>query len=124
MQNIIILTLTQSDMCLFRYPELIRAHGKLNPLVQVDLKPEKKVKVTFRLGEQSESICISVYQTVLELKQKLESFAGFPPLKMRLFYADQDLKGAFGPEEMKYSQKLLYSYNIASGDEIFVDEKH
>lgn len=26
-------------------------HGKLDPLVQVDLKPEKRVKVTFTYGD-------------------------------------------------------------------------
>ena len=29
-----------------------------------------------------------------------------------------------GPEEMKYPNKQLYSYNIRSGDEIIIDLKH
>lgn len=42
---------------------------------------------------------------------------------MRLYYVDQDLRDAHGPEEMKYMHKQLYSYNIRDGDEIIIDQK-
>lgn len=36
---------------IFRYSELVAIHGKLDPLVNVDLTPEKRVKVTFTYGD-------------------------------------------------------------------------
>lgn len=106
-----------------RYSELVQIHGKLDPLVNVDLRPEKRVKVTFTCGSNSETRSVDVYRTVLDLKSKLEPFAGFSAARMRLFYVDQDLRDMQGPEEMKYPHKQLYSYNIRSGDEIIIDCK-
>lgn len=100
----------------------MNVHGKLDPLVSVDLRPEKRVKVTFVCGTNTEVRCVDVYRTVLDLKSKLESFAGFSAGKMRLYYVDQDCRD-HGPEEMKYPHKQLYSYNIRSGDEIIIDCK-
>lgn len=34
-----------------RYNELVGIHGKLDPLVHVDLTPEKRVKVKFTYGD-------------------------------------------------------------------------
>lgn len=76
----------------FRYFELINIHGKLDPLVNVDLRPEKRVKITFTCGSNSEMRPVDVYRTVSELKTKLEGFAGFPASKMRLWYVDQELR--------------------------------
>ncbi|KAK7867437.1 hypothetical protein R5R35_009751 [Gryllus longicercus] len=106
-----------------RYNDLVAVHGRLDPLVQVDLSPEKRVKVHVTCGEQSEVRCLHVYQTVADLKQKLESFTGIPAGRMRLFYVDQAMRSVHGPEEMRYPSKRLYSYNIANGDEIIVDVK-
>ncbi|XP_067012028.1 tubulin-specific chaperone cofactor E-like protein [Anabrus simplex] len=106
-----------------RYNDLVAIHGKLDPLVQIDLSPEKRVKVKLTCGETSEVRSIVVYQTVQELKQKLEAFANIPVAKMRLFYVDQDMKAIMGPEEMRFPNKQLYSYNLCSGDEIIIDSK-
>lgn len=76
----------------FRYFELIQKHGKLNPLVNVDLCPERRVKITFSCEPNTEVRTIDVYRTVADLKTRLEAFAGFSSSKMRLFYADQDLR--------------------------------
>lgn len=38
-------------LLIFRYSELVAIHGKLDPLVNVDLTPEKRVKVTFTYGD-------------------------------------------------------------------------
>lgn len=111
------------DLYLFslsRYLDLLSVHGKLDPLVNVDLKPERHVKVTIRCGNLLQERNIDVYKTVQDLKQKLEAFSKIPVSKMRLFYCDQDI---LGPEEMKYPGKQLYSYNISNGDEIIVDSK-
>lgn len=42
---------------------------------------------------------------------------------MRLYYVDQTYRDAMGPEEMKYPNKQLYSYNISTGDEIIIEPK-
>ncbi|KAF5293868.1 hypothetical protein FQR65_LT10971 [Abscondita terminalis] len=106
-----------------RYIDLVSRHGKLDPLVNVDLRPEKRVKVTFTCGNNSEIRSVDVYRTVNDLKLKLEAFAGFSAPNMRLFYVDQELRDHQGPEEMRYPHKRLYSYNIRSGDEIIIDYK-
>ena len=106
-----------------RYSELVAIHGKLDPLVQVDLKPEKRVKVTFTYGDLVEVRSVDVYRTVFELKTKLETMVKIPANRMRLFYVDQVMKAQYGPEEMLYPSKQLYRYNIRNGDEIIIDSK-
>lgn len=46
-----------------------------------------------------------------------------PAARMRLYYVDQDFRDLQGLEEMKYPHKVLYSYNIRSGDEIIIERK-
>nr|CAD7200169.1 unnamed protein product [Timema douglasi] len=106
-----------------RYNELVSVHGELQPLVNVDLSPKKKVRVMFTCGEMRDIRCISVYQTVHELKQKLEPFSRISVSKMRLFYMDQDLKVVVGAQEMRYPTRKLYRYNISTGDEIVIESK-
>lgn len=48
-----------------RYEELSKQHGKLDPLVNIDLRPEKRVKVRFTYGEHSEERSVDVYRWVL-----------------------------------------------------------
>lgn len=64
-----------------------------------------------------------LYRTVVDLKSRLEKIVHIPATKMRLYYVDQFLREHQGPEEMKYPNKQLYSYNISSGDEIIIDQK-
>jgi tubulin-specific chaperone cofactor E-like protein len=42
---------------------------------------------------------------------------------MRLYYIDQSYRELMAPEEMKYPNKQLYSYNIVTGDEIIIEPK-
>lgn len=107
-----------------RYFELVIVHGKLDPLVNIDLRPERRVKINFTYADSSEERTVDVYRTVVDLKSRLERIIGIPATKMRLFYVDQDLRDLQGLEEMKYPHKRLYSYNIRSGDEIIIDQKH
>jgi tubulin-specific chaperone cofactor E-like protein len=44
------------------YADLIQQHGQLDPLVKVDLRPEKKVQVKFTFGERSEMRYVDVYR--------------------------------------------------------------
>lgn len=107
----------------FRYYELVQIHGKLDPLVNIDLTPESKVQVKIICGDKCEQHILDVYQTVNELKQKLEKFSCIPAHRMRVFYMDQHVCSVIGPEEMKFPNKRLYSYNIIKGDQIIVDSK-
>ncbi|KAL5244492.1 hypothetical protein ACI65C_011902 [Semiaphis heraclei] len=106
-----------------RYYELVQIHGKLDPLVNIDLTPESKVQVKIICGDKCEQHILDVYQTVNELKQKLEKFSCIPAHRMRVFYMDQHVCSVIGPEEMKFPNKRLYSYNIIKGDQIIVDSK-
>lgn len=45
-----------------RLYKLIAVHGKLDPLVNIDLRPEKRVKVTFTCGDFSEVRSVDVYR--------------------------------------------------------------
>lgn len=45
-----------------RYNDLVAKHGKLDPLVNIDLRPEKRVKVTFTYGDVSEVRSVDVYR--------------------------------------------------------------
>lgn len=95
----------------FRYFELVSIHGKLDPLVNVDLRPEKRVKVTFTCGSNSEVRSVDVYRTVSDLKSKLEQFAGFSAAKMRLFYVDQELRDMQVISEAPFYESTLELLN-------------
>lgn len=47
----------------------------------------------------------------------------FPANQMRLFYVDHVMIELMGPEEMKFNQKKLYTYNVQDGDKFLVDPK-
>lgn len=58
----------------YRYWELVGVHGKLDPLVSVDLRPEKRVQITFTCGEISEVRTIDVYRYLyLNLLERKEN---------------------------------------------------
>lgn len=88
------------------------------------MTPESKVPVTIICGDNCEQHILDVYQTVSELKQKFEKLSGIPAHRMRVFYVDQQVCSVIGPEEMKFPNKRLYSYNIVKGDQIIVDSKN
>lgn len=46
-----------------------------------------------------------------------------PANKMRLYYIDREMVEITGPEELKFSQKKLYTYSVQDEDEFLVDEK-
>lgn len=47
---------------MIRYFELVAVHGKLDPLVNIDLRPERRVKITFTYGDTSEERSVDVYR--------------------------------------------------------------
>ena len=70
-------------------------------------------------------MCDSVIlcETVKYFKNLLQGWFNIAPANMRLYYYDQVLSQVAGPEEMKCSQKCLYTYNVREGDYFVVDEK-
>lgn len=104
-----------------RYYELEAKHGKLDPLVEVDLAPQFKVTVMIQYGEHKMVHNLQLKQTVNEFKSSLQEFTGLQPVRMRLFYLDKG--SAPCPEEMKYGNKKLYSYCVRDGDEFYIIEK-
>ena len=66
---------------------------------------------------------ISVRQTVKQFKQILHGYYGLAPANMRLWYYDQEMTKIAGPEEMKFANKELYTYNVIDGDYFVIDEK-
>ena len=66
---------------------------------------------------------ISVRQTVKQFKQVLHGYFGLAPANMRLWYYDQEMTKIAGPEEMKFANKELYTYNVIDGDYFVIDEK-
>lgn len=108
-----------------RFYELENIHGKLDPLVDVDLSPKKTAEVSVEFCEEQTVLTVNLQQSVQELKSFLSDKFGLRPTKMRLFYIDQELKGldTYGPEEMRFNNRKLYSYQIKDGDEFLVDSK-
>lgn len=106
-----------------RYDECLAKHGKLDPLVNIDLRPDKRVQVTFTYLERSEVRFVDVYRNVNDLKHRLEKLFHLPAAKMNLYYVDQYFRDQMGPEKMIFPNKQLYSYNIVNGDEIIIEQK-
>lgn len=106
-----------------RLGELIEIHGRLDPLVNIDLRPEINIKVKIYHQDECREENISVRKTVKYFKNLLQGWFNIAPANMRLYYYDQVLSQVAGPEEMKCSQKCLYTYNVREGDYFVVDEK-
>jgi len=106
-----------------RWEELVAVHGVLDPLVNIDLSPDMNVKVCIYFKDECREERISVRQTVKQFKQTLQGYYGLAPANMRLWYYDQEMTKIAGPEEMKFANKELYTYNVIEGDYFVVDEK-
>lgn len=98
-------------------------YGKLEPLAEIDLRPQFHANVEVHCEDKVEQVSIRLDQTVAELKKQLRTVVRLSTNNMRLYYIDKDLHSPFGPEEMKYSTRALHSYSIRDGDEILVVPK-
>ena len=106
-----------------RFDELVAVHGLLDPLVNIDLRPDMNIKVNIYHKDECREESISVMQSVKQLKQLLQGYFNIAPANMRLWYYDQEMTKIAGPEEMKFANKELYTYNVIDGDYFVVDEK-
>lgn len=48
---------------------------------------------------------------------------GLVASQIRVFYVDHIMMEIMGPEEMKFNQKKLFTYNVQDGDQFIVDSK-
>lgn len=64
-----------------------------------------------------------MYQTVAQFKSQLHQWFNVPTQNMKLYYCDQIMVKHAGPEEMKWPNKALYTYNVQEGDKFILDEK-
>ncbi|TRY89585.1 hypothetical protein DNTS_018389 [Danionella cerebrum] len=104
-----------------QYHCLVTKYGKLAPLAEIDLRPRCHAKVEVRFEDKVEQVSIRLDQTVAELKKQLRTVVQLSTNNMRLYYIDKG--SAFGPDELKFSTRALYSYSIQDGDEILVVPK-
>merc|ERR1739848_869586 len=81
-----------------------------------------KVKISYK-DESTREEVINLYQTVAQFKSLLHQWFQVPPQNMRLYYCDQVMVKLAGPEEMKWPNKALYTYNVQEGDRFILDEK-
>lgn len=106
-----------------RFAELVAVHGLLDPLVNVDLTPEKTARVSIYYKNECREETINVRQSIKQFKQQMQGYFGIAPANMRLWYYDQEMSKLLGPEEMKWGGKEVYTYNVTDGDYFVVDEK-
>lgn len=106
-----------------RYKELEEKHGKLRKLADVKLNATNNVYVKIKFNDKHTYEYIDVRMTVGEFKKNLEKFVGHVSARFRVFYIDIEAFTILGPEELKHSNRRLYSFNIRDGDEFEIDLK-
>ncbi|XP_018423093.1 PREDICTED: tubulin-specific chaperone cofactor E-like protein isoform X2 [Nanorana parkeri] len=104
-----------------RYQELVTKYGKLEPLAEVDLRPQNYASVDVHYDEKVHTISVRLDQTVAEFRKHLKALVQLSANNMRLYYLDQE--APFGPEEVKFSTRALHSYNIRDGGKFYVEPK-
>ncbi|KAL7055060.1 hypothetical protein AAHC03_024405 [Spirometra sp. Aus1] len=113
-----------SDQRPNRYWELENQHGKVEPLAVIDLSPKRFVRLCVRLGDQEKWHNFCLRKSTQKVKQEICHLFGLDEKNSkhaRLYYLDQAMVGALGPEELKTPSRLLYTYHPEDGDvlEIF-----
>ena len=108
-----------------RYFELTSKHGHLKPLVDIKIRPAYLIQVQFIYNQTPIEKELDVRQTVQQFKKYLHEFYQIPLARLRVFYVDDVAfnMGVCGPEELKYPQRLLHTYNIHDGDQFHIDLK-
>ena len=111
------------------YENLTERHGRLQPLVDVDLSPKKQVSLEFSyegFERQREIHSVATEQTTKQLKcwvgQKLLQVS---PSKLRMYYVDMEGNDVvYGSELMMFDTRPLYYYRMKDGDRIEIALKH
>ncbi|CAF1117969.1 unnamed protein product [Rotaria sordida] len=108
-----------------RYFDLIEKHGNLKPLVDIQIHAPYLIQVRLIYNQIIYDKEIDIRQTVQQFKKYLQEIFQIPLNRLRVFYIDDVAfnMGICGPEELKYPQRLLHTYNIHDGDQFHVDLK-
>ncbi|XP_074601152.1 tubulin folding cofactor E like protein mlt [Brevipalpus obovatus] len=127
-----------------RFYTLFNIHGKVDPLAEVDLSPPKfaqtRIICTYfaknklsdgeddddeddSIKKQVKDVKVDLNKTVKDFKSEISAIFNLPVNRMRVFYIDHEMAEVMGPEELKFNQKKLYTYNVQDGDEFIVDQK-
>ncbi|CAF4246803.1 unnamed protein product [Rotaria sp. Silwood2] len=108
-----------------RYYELTEKHGNLKPLVDIKIRAPYLINVRLVYNQTTHDKEIDVRQTVQQFKKYLHETFKIPLTRLRVFYVDDVAfnMGVCGPEELKYPQRLLHTYNIHDGDQFHIDLK-
>ena len=93
----------------------------MDPLVKVSLTPKTVFSVYVVMDERREPMEVKGSQTVRELKKTLESMAGLPSSKFNLYHHDK--QSHYGPDRLRFMDKLLYTYHLTDGDELIIVPK-
>ncbi|KAA0198996.1 Ormdl protein [Fasciolopsis buskii] len=102
-----------------RYWELERQHGRLEPLANIDLSPKRFVRVRVAMGDKEIWHNLNLNLKVGQVKRQLASLFGIDSSELRRFrllYFDQVMAMAQGPEELKFPNRAIHSYQPESGD--------
>ncbi|KAH8856364.1 Tubulin-specific chaperone cofactor E-like protein [Schistosoma japonicum] len=110
-----------SDQRPNRYWELERRHGHLEPLANIDLSPKRYIRVRVTMSGKEIWYDLNVNLKVSQVKRQFCNlfnihYSQHEIKRYKLFYFDQVMSQIQGPEELKYPNRNLYSYQVESGD--------
>lgn len=104
------------------YTTLIKKHGNLQPLRDINLSPKKEVSLEFcydGIERRTEIHKVNIEQTTKQFKTWIgRTLLNIPRSKLRLFYVDVEMAPIYGSVEMKLGTRSLYMYNMKDGDHI------
>lgn len=100
------------------YQDLLKKHGQLDPLADVNLNPVEMVTLEFVICDEDgrvEERTVNVDQTVWDLKTWIaDHLLGVPVSRFRVWARGQ---------LMKQNQKYLYTYRFYDGDSLQIEMK-
>ena len=109
-----------------RYHDLVKKHGNLRPLADINLAPVNTITMEFcfiGIDKGTESMEVKLNQTVQEFKKWVsKTLLGMPVSSFQLYYVDKALQDV-GGVCLKNNIKKLYAYRMNKGDEIRVEMK-
>ena len=106
----------------FRYEELHRIYGDLDPLVEIDLSPSETANVTVTFDGRTELRELQLKWTLSKLKKELETTFVHHPAKELLVYHDD--QGHTGAELMRFPNRTLLWYRMKDGDRLVIELKN
>lgn len=108
-----------------RYYELVKIHGHLNKLLDLDLSPKSHAEIRLVHDDEnrSEIRTVNLNQSVAQFKQSLRSFCDLPPNRIRLWYLDIEVSHVLGMDELRYPGVMLHALRVADGDEFHIQAK-